>query len=189
MSKLRNISQPDITCGLRLNLWGIDASWPLVAEGEPGTSCRLPVDAFITFWPKDAHGYGHIDIGVNTTQTSGYYSTNKPTCLIINCDDPGRLLDDRKDHPGETPQILRIATTPEQDQAMQAVIDQRRRNPGNYNLYGRNCTKFVEDVLRPAGIQGLPDAYKLEELFNFLKTRQALPYAPGFSQYPTAGYT
>jgi RHS repeat-associated protein len=132
------------------------------------------LDAQITYWKDDAHGFVHIGIAVNSSQTSGFYSTKQPTCLVFGCDDNGRVLDDRQDHPGVTPETIIILTTPEQDRAMQAVIDARRNNPGKYNLYGRNCTKFVHDVLRAAGIPDLPDEYLPEKLWNNLKKRATL---------------
>jgi len=144
------------------------------------------LDAVLTFWPNDAHGYGHIGIGVNSSQTSGFYSTNRPLCLITNCDDPGRVLNDPQDHPGITPQTFTIRTTPQQDQIMKGLIDQRRDHPGNYNLYGRNCTRFVEDVLKGAGVLDVPNDIRPD---NFMKDIQKRPYSPGFSQYPTLGYT
>ena len=60
------------------------------------------LDATITFWPGDAHGYGHIGIGVDTDQTTGFYPTTHKTCLVWGCDVPGRALSDPEDHPGVT---------------------------------------------------------------------------------------
>ncbi|HEY1525241.1 MAG TPA: RHS repeat-associated core domain-containing protein [Candidatus Angelobacter sp.] len=129
------------------------------------------LDVTITFWPGDAHGYGHVGAGVNSNQTSGFYPTSHPTCLVFDCDVNGQVLNDRKDHPDVTPQQVTLPTTPEQDKAMQKVIDDRTKNPGKYNLYGRNCAKFVEDVLRAGGLKDVPDTKYPEDLFNNLKNR------------------
>ena len=40
-----------------------------------------------------------------------------------------------------------LHTTPEQDKLVQDFINQRIQNPGNYNLYGRNCATTVIDAL------------------------------------------
>jgi RHS repeat-associated protein len=127
------------------------------------------LDVIVTFWPKDASGFGHVGVGVNNIQTEGFYSTNKPTCLAWGCDDPGRMLDDRAHHPGVTPEGAVIHTTPEQDAAMQAAIDERKRNPGNYNLHGRNCSRFVGDVLKAGGVGGVPDTRYPRDLYETLK--------------------
>jgi hypothetical protein len=54
---------------------------------------------------------------------------------------------------GAAPVIyLHLQTTPEQDQAMLQAINQRIQNPGKYNLSGRNCAMFVEDVLQAGNV-------------------------------------
>jgi len=46
-----------------------------------------------------------------------------------------------------------IKTTPEQDALITTYVEQRRRNPGRYNLLsGRHCGGFVQDALRAGGI-------------------------------------
>jgi hypothetical protein len=74
---------------------------------------------------------------------------------------------DQAEHPGVTPQIVVIHTTPQQDQAMQRVINQMQNDPGSYNLYGRNCAIFVERVLQ-AGGQNPPNTPYPRKLFNGL---------------------
>jgi RHS repeat-associated protein len=62
---------------------------------------------------------------------------------------PGRSID-----PGCSagPCSVTIHTTPQQDQAMLDYIRTRTADPGIYQLYGRNCSTFVYDVLRAGGV-------------------------------------
>ena len=81
-------------------------------------------DVTITLWPG-AGGNGHIGIGVNTTDTVGFYPARRNLCLIVGCDVPGNVRDDELQHPGSTPEVIVIPTTPDQDAAMQRAIDDR----------------------------------------------------------------
>jgi RHS repeat-associated protein len=116
------------------------------------------LDVTVTVWPG-AHGFGHIGVGVNTNDTSGFYETQRPVCLLWGCNVPGLVLNDQAKHPGGTPEIIIIHTTPQQDDAMNHAINLRLQNPGDYNLYGRNCTRFVEDVLKAGGLDPLDTVY------------------------------
>ena len=49
---------------------------------------------------------------------------------------------------------------------MQNFINQRLNHPGNYNLYGRNCARFVEDVLRAGGVPNVPNTSRPDELIH-----------------------
>jgi len=58
-----------------------------------------------------------------------------------------------------------LHTTPEQDAAMLAFIDESRNRPPDYNVWdlggGQNCARFVTQVLQAGGIdvpQYLPAA-------------------------------
>jgi RHS repeat-associated protein len=126
------------------------------------------LDAVITFWPNDAAGFGHVGIGINTNQTSGFYSVHRYWCLPFGCTDDGHVLPDVPDHPGTSPgDTFIIPTTPDQDRLMQQFIDQRTQNPGKYTLYGRNCVKFVEDALRAGGVKNVPTGLANPETFVF----------------------
>jgi len=162
--------------GINLNRYAADNP---ISFSDP-----FGLDVTISLWPG-AGGFGHVGVGVNTNDTQGFYPTTHKVCLLYGCDVPGDLLNDQARHPGVNPEIIIIRTTPEQDRAMQQLIDQRNANHGNYNLYGRNCSRFVEDVLRAGGLNP-PDTTYPHDLFNFLRS---IPYSPGFSQYPTQGYT
>lgn len=40
------------------------------------------------------------------------------------------------------------------------AIKERRRNPGLYNLYSRDCAPFVVDVLEAGGVKNVPHSAK-----------------------------
>lgn len=106
------------------------------------------LDATITLYPG-ASGFGHIGIGVNTPNTVGLYpDPNAGNIKIVTGQDvPGVIHPDTRTHI----QTITIHTTPAQDQAMQNLINQTTQNPGNYNLYDRNCSTLVQDVLNAGG--------------------------------------
>ena len=98
----RFVSEDPIGFNAGVNFYRYAGSNPILFTDPLGR------DATITYWPNDARGYGHVGIGVNTDQTSGYYPTSRPVCLIWGCDVPGHVLNDPTDHPGETPQSVTI---------------------------------------------------------------------------------
>jgi RHS repeat-associated protein len=121
----------------------------------------------ITYYPNAATGYGHVGVGVNSDQTSGFYPIpgNNSWCLLFNCSTPGNLLWDQMQS-GYTPYSVTIPTTPEQDALMQAAIDRRLHDGGMYNLRGRNCARFVEDVLNAGFVPNVPDTQYPMALFR-----------------------
>jgi hypothetical protein len=108
-------------------------------------------------------------------EIGGFCPTDHSVCLLSDCDVPGQVLDDAMDHSGQTPDSLTIKTTPDQDRAMQNAINQRFHNPGKYNLYNRNCARFVEDVLH-AGDVSAPDDVRPDHLFRALQDSYSDPY-------------
>jgi hypothetical protein len=79
------------------------------------------------------------------------------------------MLNDQAEHPGETPLIVTIHTTAEDDEAMQALINQRTATPGDYNLHGRNCAQLVEDVLTAGNVNNVPNTKHPKDLFKALQ--------------------
>jgi len=104
----------------------------------------------VTYYPSFAT---HVGVGVNTTSTVGFYPTNVDLLARIEAffgfDVPGAVYPDTT-VPGT--KTITIPTSPEQDRAVQAAIDAFAKDPGNYNLWGRNCATFASDVLRAGGI-------------------------------------
>src|SRR5258708_7364925 len=87
--------------------------------------------------------------------------------------------------PGLTPKIIIIHTTPQQDDAMNHAINVRLQNPGKYNLYGRNCTAFVEDVLRAGGLNPIDTIFPL----NLTDSLTPHPSPPPKQPVPCGGFS
>ncbi len=109
------------------------------------------LDVTVAYYPNAAGGQGHVGIGINTDSTQGFYPASfgflSPFFNV-----PGGVFNDANMNGAATVIYLHHRTTPEQDQAMQQAINQRMRNPGKYNLTGRNCATFVEDVLQAGNV-------------------------------------
>ena len=127
----------------------------------------LGLDAIVCLYPG-ASGYGHIGIGINNSNTFGFYP--KPgtsgSDLVLGRNVPGLMSPDNKYPPKG---CVRIPTTPDQDKAMQAILDARTACPGDYNLHCRNCATTVRDVLTAAGIDTINTVLP-EDLFLMLQS-------------------
>jgi uncharacterized protein RhaS with RHS repeats len=125
------------------------------------------LDVTLTRW-KCCGGADHIGIGVGIgpQPTVGFYPLRP-----LQLSDPGIVLRDldRQKLAEKKDEIL-LKTTSEQDRLMQAAIDKRTRQPGNYNaLSGRHCGGFVQEALRAAGIDPFPDVANPGSVFESLK--------------------
>ena len=107
------------------------------------------LDETITLYPG-ASGFGHVGGGVNTTSTTGLYPAPQVSDArgVAGQSVPGSLHPDTR-QPLTT---VTLPTTPEQDRVMQDIINRLLKNPGNYELYDRNCVAAVREVLGAAGI-------------------------------------
>ncbi len=106
-------------------------------------------DLHINYFPEDLpRSPGHIGIGVNNDQTQGFYPRANWRALSPFMTVPGEVRNDDLTHPHET---LVIPTSKEQDEAAKAFIESRKSNPGNYDLYTRQCTDFGAGALRAGG--------------------------------------
>ena len=175
-TRSRFVSEDPIGFNRGINFYRYSQNSPVVQTDPFGE------DAIVTLWPNGARGYGHVGIGVNSEQTSGYYPTERPTCLLFGCNVPGQILNDALNNPGETPKIIRIQTSAEEDRAMQAAMAQRTNTPGEYNLGSRNCAHFVEDVLNAGGVRGIPDTKYPKDLFRVLEAIAARQHQRGLSR-------
>ena len=117
------------------------------------------LDVDVCYYPDLAFGAGHIGFGAPGGPTWGFYNTRQ------RARGPGVV---RQDDPSERRFCKTLTATPQQDDCMQQCRERRRRNPGGYDLFKRNCTRFVEDCLI---ICGLPSGHRTPEpihLFNLL---------------------
>jgi hypothetical protein len=130
-----------------------DQSLPTVPPGQQ------VADITINRFPYEAGWQGHVGLGVNTDQTQGFYPAQSGSGRIPDelrgRNQPGAVKTDDLESVHDS---LTIPTTPEQDQAVQNYINSRASNPGDYNLYDRNCAGFVAGGLRAGGLAVPSDA-------------------------------
>lgn len=109
----------------------------------------LGLDVTVTLYPG-AGGLGHIGIGVNSPNTTGFYPAPGTSNWSARTAQPvpGAMLPDTR-----TPiSTITIPTTSFQDRAIQDAITRRTLNPGNYDLNERNCATIVGEALGAGGI-------------------------------------
>ncbi len=111
-------------------------------------------DLYISRFPSAAGHMGHVGIGVNSDQTQGFYPIDPDLRAPFGKNFPGEVRNDDMNEPHD---MLRIRTSPEQDAAVKAYIENRRTNPGHYDLYNRQCTDFVNGGLRAGNVEIPPD--------------------------------
>jgi RHS repeat-associated protein len=118
------------------------------------------LDVTIAYYPTFAT---HVGIAVNDNPSVGFYPATGFYALLspFGISVPGAVKQDT----GTPAKIVRIKTTPEQDRIIQGAINVRANNPGRYNMYGRNCSLFVYDVLRVAGVL-VPHTWLPEVIVN-----------------------
>ena len=112
----------------------------------------------VSFWPKAACFIGicrgHVGIGVDTNNTTGFYPKSFAFLSpIMNV--PGIVEIDAHKNAGDTPQFLHHIASSYSAKMMQFTINLRSSIPGYYNLFDRNCAQFDADVLRAGTIDPL----------------------------------
>src|SRR3990172_9789847 len=139
--------------------------WVIVGNNPVNFVDPLGLDVTVTLYPG-AGGFGHVGVGVNTTNTRGFYPDpdSSPLRTTTGQDVNGTTLPDTR-APIDS---ITITTTSDQDSAIQKAIENRTQNPGTYNLFSRNCAGFVNDVLDAGGIH-CPDTILPRELMDDLK--------------------
>jgi RHS repeat-associated protein len=118
--------------------------------------------------------YGHIGLAIDDEPSRGFYPTEDRFKLILDARVPGRVVRDadlwRLDQLIET---VRIPTTPDQDRAIRSFFDTLEREPGDYKLYGRNCSTQVQQALRSArikvGFTTLPEE-TMQQIRKYIET-------------------
>ncbi len=123
------------------------------------------LDVTVSLYPG-ASGFGHVGIGVNTPNTTGFYPAPDASNfdVVRGQPVPGVMQPDTRTPTG----TITIPTTPAQDQAIQDFINQRTQNPGSYDLNDRNCTTTVRDALG-AGEVNTPHTILPRTLFDNLR--------------------
>jgi RHS repeat-associated protein len=127
------------------------------------------LDATVSLYPG-AFGAGHVGIGVNTPNTTGFYPAPGASTfdVVTGQPVPGVMQPDTRT-PTDT---ITVPTTPAQDLAIQDFINQRTQNPGNYDLNDRNCTTTVRDALGTGGVN-TPETIFPKTLFENLQQQFA----------------
>ena len=127
------------------------------------------LDVAVTLYPG-AVGAGHVGIGVNTPNTTGFYPAPGASQFSVAAGQPvpGVMQPDTR-----TPiDTITIPTTPAQDKAIQDFIYARRFFPGNYDLNDRNCATTVRDALGAGGVN-TPETILPKTLFENLQQQFA----------------
>jgi RHS repeat-associated protein len=143
-------------------------------------------DVTVKLFPNAVGGFGHEGIGINTDDTVGFYPrlTGDPITKLkegMDISVPGQVYFDRSQEPGQISESISIKTTAEQDRAMLAFVAQRIRDPGFYNLFSRNCSEFVRDVLK-AGNVSAPS--RISPTSQFGAEREFYPTLPVTTRHP-----
>ena len=109
----------------------------------------IGLDATVSLY-SGAGGFGHVGIGVNSPNTSGFYPAPGASTFdtVTGQPVPGVMQPDT----GVSIDTITIPTLPVQDQAIQDFINRRKQNPGDYDLNDRNCATTVHDALGAGGI-------------------------------------
>jgi uncharacterized protein RhaS with RHS repeats len=140
---------PILFAGGDTNLYGYVLNDPVNLLDPVG------LDVTINFYGGTVgSGFGHIGTGVNTSNTSGFYPAPSASGIqtAIGNNVPGQMHAD----PTTPTKSVTIKTDPTQDAKIQDFLDTVTKNPGNYNLYRRNCTQLAHDALKAGGIKS-PD--------------------------------
>lgn len=143
-----------------INLFAYALNDPILFSDPLGT------DVIVTSY-KGGADFGHIGIGVDSCQTSGFY----PLDLSIPLGLTGISLNTHYTAPVWAPGVVlpgngtvlnsvRIPTAPQQDQAVRDFLKNRTADPGSYSgLFGRTCGTFVSDALRAANVPIDPSSF------------------------------
>ena len=108
------------------------------------------LDQFICNFPHAAGGAGHLGIGQNPSQTSGFYPRGAGLSQIIG---PGIIEKDSDRVSDVTDKAcMKVSTSPEQDAKINSFINNARANPGIYALVGNSCTNFVTAALKAGNV-------------------------------------
>jgi RHS repeat-associated protein len=114
---------------------------------------RLGLDVVVAYFPG---GPGHVGIGVNSANTTGFYPMSKSLPVYLCRDVLGAVLYDQKTQDATSTkyaQYITIHTTPAQDEKIQSYIEAARNAfEPKYNACSNQCTNFVRGALETGGV-------------------------------------
>jgi RHS repeat-associated protein len=98
---------------------------------------------------------------------------------------PGGITVPGEIAPSSTPPMISITipTTPAQDAAIEAAIEQAENNPPNYNAQRNNCAQEADQLLRAGGLSTPGDVLPIDELKDLAKM-----YNVPITSYHLAGH-
>ena len=120
-------------------------------------------------------GVGHIGISDNGDDSMGFYGDTDQTselAFTLGFSGPGFENYDENMGQGEPDKTVTFNVLPADAFAAQNKLQQLFKNPGQYNLYKRNCATVAEDVLKDAHIQNVPNDTTPNALIKDLRNSQ-----------------
>jgi RHS repeat-associated protein len=133
---------------------------------------QKPTDTVTVNAYEGAHGLGHVGLGVDSTKTEGLYPAHEDTVkekakIVAGEDVPGAVHGDTAK---KTDTVTIQVTAKQADAVRKYVSAAEPPNSGTYNLYGRNCARFVEGALKSAGVKSSDTVFP-HDLMKDLHTR------------------
>jgi hypothetical protein len=127
------------------------------------------LDVTVSFY---SGGTGHIGLSVNGSESYGYYPNGSPLVnfgTLFGLPAPGAEVPDSLMQGSPPAQQVTLLTTPAQDAAVLAAIQDATMNSNLFNLYSNNCATVAESILQNAGLQGIPNTIFPIELIEALQ--------------------
>lgn len=94
-------------------------------------------------------GIAVAEPGATDAATEGFYPESDSGASPLWGRVPGEIRPDEK----ERVDLVCLATTAEQDAAIQKYLDAAKRQPGIYDLMTTNCVDHVREALKEGGIE------------------------------------
>jgi hypothetical protein len=125
---------------------------------------------------EGAHGFGHVGVGVDSNKTEGLYPAHEETAkekakIVAGQDVPGTVHEDTAK---KTDTVTIHVTAKQADAVRKYVSAAEPPNSGTYNLYGRNCARFVEGALKSADSGRADQALMAELVVNYYQETMKL---------------
>jgi RHS repeat-associated protein len=131
---------------------------------DPGPATTVTVNYY-------SGGLGHAGVSVNGDPSLGFYGDEDQTtelAFAFGFSGPGFIDEDQ----GTPSQSVTFYVTPEDAFEARNKLKKLFKNPGQYNLYKRNCASVAEDVLKSANISNVPNTMFPNALIRDLRNSQ-----------------